>query len=101
MNSFTFAKMRTQIEVIQSRHPVGFRVQVQVLPGSDESWEQLIHEELFSSSVNAERLLVAVSTRGTLNLDHWVWSASKASPFGQLQVAPTATLKKEFYTPAF
>ena len=101
MNMFPFGGMRTNIEIAHSTRPAGFRVQVEVLPGGDEMWERLIHEELFSSRVSAERLLAAVSARGSLNLNHWVWSPSKASPFAQFQEEPTAVLKTEFYTPAF
>ncbi|NWD58867.1 hypothetical protein HX878_29610 [Pseudomonas veronii] len=101
MNTISFGSNRVKMEIVDSRKPAGFRVQVQMQHRPEDAWECLTHVELFSSRINAERLMTAVDRRGTLNLDRWVWRPSDMSPFDKLQVAPTATLNTDFYTPPF
>lgn len=101
MNTISFGSNRIKMEIVESRAPEGFRFQVQMQHCSEEAWECLTHVELFSSRINAERFMAAVDRRGTLNLDRWVWCPKEATPFNKLEVAPTATLKNEFYTPSF
>jgi hypothetical protein len=74
--------------------PIGFRVTLSFCPGMDEMWESLSHEALFADIHDAKRLVQRIQRARSLNLSHWVWCPSPATPFGALQEKPTATLSK-------
>uniref|UniRef100_A0AAU6W3G3 NIPSNAP domain-containing protein n=1 Tax=Pseudomonas phage Cygsa01 TaxID=3138529 RepID=A0AAU6W3G3_9VIRU len=78
-----------------------YRVVLYVQPSGDDMMDMLHHEELFRTPEEAARLRKAISDKGMLNLEHWVWSPSLATAFGDLQVKPTAVLKTTPYTPKF
>ena len=69
-----------------------FAVQACYLPASDEMFEVITHAARFKTETAAKVLAARVKAAGwgKLNLDHWVWCPSKASPFSRLQVQPTA-----------
>lgn len=83
---------------VLGREEIGYRVSVSVLPGTDEMWENLTHEALLPLEM-AERLADSVRKRGTLDLDHWVWTPSRCSPFAALQMKPSAMLQTTRYLP--
>jgi len=78
----------------------GYRVVLYVQPMLDDAMDSLFHEGLLRHE-EAERLVKAIKAKGEIDLERWVWSPSLATGFGHLQVAPTAVLKTEFYTPKF
>jgi hypothetical protein len=78
-----------------------YRVVLYVQPMCDDLMDMLHHEELFTTPEEAARLRKAIQTKGCLNLEHWVWSPSLATAFGDLQVKPTAVLKTTPYAPKF
>lgn len=78
-----------------------FRVVMYVQPSIDDLMDTLFHEEMFVHPEDAARLRKAISAKGVINLDHWVWEPSLATAFGDLQVKPTATLKTTPYATKF
>lgn len=100
MNRFSlYGLSGLRVDVVKATNG-GFRVCVMVLPGGDEMWESLTHTALLTKP-EADRLRDAIVTRRLLDLDHWVWTPSRCTPFAQLQAAPSATLQSTPYVPRF
>jgi hypothetical protein len=76
--------------VRQDRKTLGWRVELSFTPGMDELWESIQHFALFECKDEAEALQARIRKAGQLDLDYWLWSPSRCTPFGQLQEAPTA-----------
>ena len=80
----------------------GYRVQIQHRPVMEDMFETLSHFMVFEDKDEAEFLKVRISAKlraedphhhnpfGQLSLDHWLWSASQASPFGFMHKEPVA-----------
>lgn len=99
MSTFHLKGVHVMYETLRDKD--GFRLQLFVQFTLDDSMDVLTHEELFATPYEVKRLRAAVGERGVLNLDHWVWVPSEATPFGNLQVKPTAVLKQEIYQHKF
>jgi len=91
--TLSFWGNRANVTVI-GREGKGFRVQLHVCPGSDEMIETLHHEALFAARWDAEALAEKVRKAGAVNVAHWVWGATAASPYAFMHAQPTAKLER-------
>lgn len=77
----------------------GFDIIAFVKNPMDDMYERLTFAGSFPYEDEAQRLATKIKNKLTdnfgdltaLNLRHWIWTPSAATPFGALQVAPTAT----------
>jgi hypothetical protein len=86
-----------KVQTVGATDGYGFikkRAQLQLLPGSDEMWETLTHEAILYP-YEADELVDAIRRAGEINLEHWVWTPSRCTPIGPLQVPPTAKLQQD------
>lgn len=101
-NEFRLAYLNLAMtEVVKAERGLeGVRVTVTVQNMSDDPMDVLWHEGLFTPE-EARRLVEYIRRRGVLNLNHWYWVPSMATPFRQLQMRPVAQLQKTPYVPTF
>jgi hypothetical protein len=81
----------------------GFSLNLQFSLSMGECFESITHHAVFETKAQAECFAAKVQAKlrsepykgvtVILDLAHWVWTPSKASYDGRLQVAPTAVRK--------
>ncbi len=77
----------------------GYRVEVLYRPCMEDMFETLTFSGTFEALEDAEWMVERIKRAmdeyysyplGALDLSHWIWSPSSASPIGPLQEKPTA-----------
>lgn len=82
-----------RIVEVTPEHRGGFRVTLYYRRPMEEMFEVLKNVALFSKDSDAQRLADKARNAKQINLANWVWQASQASPFPELQVPPKAVLE--------